>query len=153
MHLTPLSRGAHRRPDREWSSLSLPCSMRSGHMGGTQSGPWFPPSANPGRGGTGHCHADLGHGKDMVTKGLCKVKKNPKKNWIELTHQLTQFCFGNPSLTWTENSNHNNQQLFAMHILTEYTWYTTPKYQYRFRAILGQFSQKKIPSGPTHPLP
>ena len=32
-----------------------------------------------------------------------------------------------------------------MYIQTEYTWYTTPKYQYWFRAILGRFSIK-IPS-------
>ena len=30
-----------------------------------------------------------------------------------------------------------------MYIQTEYTWYTTPKYQYWFRAILGRFSKKK----------
>ena len=37
---------------------------------------------------------------------------------------------------------------------TEYTWYSTPKYQYWFRAILGWFSkkQKQIPSETwTHP--
>ena len=30
-----------------------------------------------------------------------------------------------------------------MYIRTERTWYTTPKYQYWFRAILGWFSKKK----------
>ena len=41
----------------------------------------------------------------------------------------------------------HNQQLLAMYIQTEYTWYTTPKYQYWFRAILGRFPpppQKKM---------
>ena len=51
-----------------------------------------------------------------------------------------QTFFGNPLLTWTEHSKHNNQQLLAMYVHTEYTWYTTPKYQYWFRAILGRFS-------------
>ena len=39
-----------------------------------------------------------------------------------------------------------------MCIQTEYIWYTTPKYLYWFRAILGWFSNKKIPSETwTHP--
>ena len=91
---------------------------------------------------------------------LCKVKQIPKiqkKTWIELTpptHPSSKFFFGNPSLTWTEHSNYNNQQLLALYIQTEYTWYATPKYQYWFRAILGRFSkQNKIPRDldpPTH---
>ena len=39
-----------------------------------------------------------------------------------------------------------------MYIQIEYIWYTTPKYQYWFRAILRWFSNKKIPSETwTHP--
>ena len=42
-----------------------------------------------------------------------------------------------------------------MYIQTEYTWYTTPKYQYWFRAILGRFSKRKNSKWdldpPTHP--
>ena len=38
-----------------------------------------------------------------------------------------------------------------VYIQTEYTWYTTPKYQFWFRAILGRF-KKKIPNETwTHP--
>ena len=40
------------------------------------------------------------------------------------THTHPNFFFGNPSLTWTEHSNHNNQQLLAMYVQTEYTWCT-----------------------------
>ena len=36
--------------------------------------------------------------------------------------------------------------LLTMYIQTEFTWYTTPKYQYWSRAIFGRFSKKKIPS-------
>ena len=48
--------------------------------------------------------------------------------------------FGNPSLTWIEHSNHNNQQLLAMYVQTEYT-------------ILGRISTKKfcVRPGPTPP--
>ena len=65
----------------------------------------------------------------------------------------SNFFFGNQSLTWTEHSNHNNQRLLEMHTHTECTWYTPPKYQHWFRAILGRFSNKqKIPSETwTHP--
>ena len=81
-------------------------------------------------------------------RGFTKLKKFQKSKQIgqSLPHQPTpiQTCFfGNPSLTWTEHSNHNNQQLLAMHIQTEYTWYTTPTYYHWFRAILGQFSKQK----------
>ena len=74
--------------------------------------------------------------KKTLRKGLCKVKKNsknPKKTWIELTHPPSKL--GNPSLTWAEHSNHNNQQLLAMQ--TGYTWHTPPKYYHWFKAILG----------------
>ena len=94
--------------------------------------------------------------KTKSHKGLCKVKQIPKKPWIELTPTHPppppSNFFWKPSLTWTEHSNHNNQTLLAMYIQTEYTWYTTPKYQYWLRAILRRFSTKKIPSETwTHP--
>ena len=59
---------------------------------------------------------------------FAKLKKfqKSKKTWIELTpptHPPSKL-FWNPSLTWTEHSNHNNQQLVAMHVQTEYTWYS-----------------------------
>ena len=38
--------------------------------------------------------------------GFCKVKK-------------FKFLIGNPSLTWTEHSNHNHQQLLAMYLYTD----------------------------------
>ena len=41
------------------------------------------------------------------------MSTNPLKNWIELTDP--NFCFGNPPLTWTIHSNHNNQQVLAMY--------------------------------------
>ena len=89
---------------------------------------------------------------------LTKIPKIPQKNWIELTsstHPPSKLFCGNTSLTvtWAEHSNHNNQRVLAMHIQTEYTWYTTPKYQYWFRAILGRFSTKKfrVRLGPTPP--
>ena len=47
-------------------------------------------------------------------KGFAKLKKfqkSQKKTWIELTPTHPppiQKKFGNPSLTWTEHSNHNN---------------------------------------------
>ena len=55
----------------------------------------------------------------QMVRGFAKLKKF-KKKWIELTppthpHPNFYFIFGNPSLTWTEHSNHNNQQLLAMH--------------------------------------
>ena len=65
-------------------------------------------------------------------KSICKVKKIqkiPKKSWIELippTHPPHPNFFGNPSLTLTEHTNHNNQQLLAIYIHTEYIRYTTP---------------------------
>ena len=68
----------------------------------------------------------------------------------------TFFFFGNPSLTWTEHSNHNNQQLLAnvyrqnthgillKNISTAWVraiWDDCPKKIFRVRL------------GPTHPLP
>ena len=68
-------------------------------------------------------------------KGLCKVKQNPKiQNNLDGDHPThhpaspSKIVLGNPSLTWREHSNHNNQQRLAMYIQTEYIWYTTPKY-------------------------
>ena len=51
----------------------------------------------------------------LYSKGLCKVKKiqEIQKNLDRPTHPPSNFFFGNPSLTWTEHSNHNNQQLLA----------------------------------------
>ena len=92
-------------------------------------------------------------------RDFAKLNKstNPTKNWIALTPPThppsIQTFFGNPSLTWTEHSNHNNQQLLAMHIQTEYTWHTTPKYYHWSRTILGLFSKKKFKRDldpPTH---
>ena len=40
-------------------------------------------------------------------RGLCKVKKYSQKSWIELT-PFINYIFENPSLTWTEHSNHND---------------------------------------------
>ena len=67
--------------------------------------------------------------------GFAKLKqfqKSKKTIWIELTpptHSPSKLFFGNPSLTWTEHSNNNNnQQLLAMHMQTEYTWYTSTSY-------------------------
>ena len=94
-------------------------------------------------------------------KGLCKLKKfqKSKRNWIELTpptHPHPNFCFGNPSLTWTEHSNHNNQQLLAMYntdIIHMVYYSKISVHVYWFRAILGRFSKKKfrVRHGPTHP--
>ena len=55
----------------------------------------------------------------MLTKGLCKVKFFSNiQNKLDRAHPTHPpfFVFGNPSLTWTEHSNHNNQQLLAMYI-------------------------------------
>ena len=44
--------------------------------------------------------------------GFAKLKKS-HKNWIELgppNHPRPECFFGNPSLTWTEHSNHNDYQ-------------------------------------------
>ena len=71
-------------------------------------------------------------------RGSAKLTKSPKN--LDRAHPPTphpNLFFGNLSLTWTEHSNHNNQQLLTMYTQTEYTLYTTPKYQYWFRAILG----------------
>ena len=56
-------------------------------------------------------------------RGLAKFKKiqKSKKNY---SLPPSKLFFGNPSLTWTEHSNHHNQQLLAMYVQTEYTWYT-----------------------------
>ena len=54
-------------------------------------------------------------------RGFAKLNtfQKSQKKWIELTPPTNpsyKLFFGNPSLTWTEHSNHNNQQLLAMHI-------------------------------------
>ena len=92
-------------------------------------------------------------------RGFAKFKKFQKSNNKNLdrahpTHPPPiQSFFGNPSLTWTEHSIHNNEQLLVMYTQTEFTWYTIPKYQYWFRAIWDDFQTKKIRvrPGPTHP--
>ena len=70
--------------------------------------------------------ADVARGWTQWCKGLEKLKKKLKKlkkNWIQLTpthpHPQSKLFFGNPSLTWTEHSNHNNQQLLAMCTCTD----------------------------------
>ena len=57
------------------------------------------------------------------------VSKNPKTNWIR-AHPTTPYSifFGNPSLTWIEHSNHNDQHLLITYRHTKYTQYTKPKY-------------------------
>ena len=84
--------------------------------------------------------------------GLCNVKTIPqiKKNLDRAhpTHPPTHpppstLFFPNPSLTWTEHSNHNNQQLLAMYSDRIHMVY----YSKICRAILGRFStHKQIPS-------
>ena len=105
---------------------------------------------------TKHARSDMIAWSPPWLRGSAKLKKSKKNlDRAHPTHPppIQTFFFGNPSLTWTEHSYHNNQQLLAMYVQTEYTWYTTPKYQYWFRAILGWFSKKKkIPSETwTHP--
>ena len=55
--------------------------------------------------------------RSQLTKGLCKVKKIKKKN-LDRAHAThpppIQTFFGNPSLTWTEHSNHNNYHILTM---------------------------------------
>ena len=54
---------------------------------------------------------------------LCKVNKIPKyphKN-LDRAHPTHQTFFGNPSQTWTEHSNRNNQQRLAMYIQAGFT--------------------------------
>ena len=54
-------------------------------------------------------------------RGFAKLKKfqtsKRKLDRAQPTHSpsIQTFFFGNPSLTWTEHSNHNNQQICAMH--------------------------------------
>ena len=55
----PSGRGARHPQGRGWCALSVPCSRRSGRGAGSQSVPWFPVVASLGRGGSGHCLADL----------------------------------------------------------------------------------------------
>ena len=91
-----------------------------------------------------------------LVRGFAKLKKPPKiQKKLDSAHPTIQtFFFGNPSLTWTKNSNYDNQQLLAIYIQTEYMvqLYTTPKHQYWFRAILGRFCTHKIPCETwTHP--
>ena len=60
----------------------------------------------------------------MCIRGFAKLKKIQKikkKTCVELTPPTNIFVFGNPLLTWTEHSNHNNQQLTFRNVQTEYT--------------------------------
>ena len=57
------------------------------------------------------------------------------------------FCFGNPSLTWTEHSNHINQQLLAIHRIN--IGILLPTYDHWFRAIFGRFSKQTKIHPPT----
>ena len=68
-----------------------------------------------------HNHGNRGECKILLnTLGACKVKKNPKKH-LDIAHSTRPpnphpyFFLGNPSLIWTEHTNHNNQQLLAMY--------------------------------------
>ena len=95
-----------------------------------------------------------------LLRGFAKLNKFQKSK-INLdrahpTHPppIHTFFFRNPSLTWTEHSNHNNQQLLAMCVHTElqYTWYTNPKYQYWF-LFWDDFPHKQkfqVRPGPIH---
>ena len=88
----------------------------------------------------------------VTPRGFAKLKKIPKiqkKLGWSSPHPPT------PIQTFFLETHHwhgqntkiiNNQHILAMYTQTECTWYTTPKYQYCFRAILGRFSKKKIPS-------
>ena len=55
----------------------------------------------------------------VFLRGFANLKNSEKskKKWIELTPPTypIQTFFGNPSLTWTEHSDHNNQQVLAMY--------------------------------------
>ena len=66
----------------------------------------------------------------MQVRGFAKLNKFQKRlDRANPTHPPpSKLFFGKPSLTWTEHSNHINQQLLAMYVQTEYTWYTTPIY-------------------------
>ena len=47
-------------------------------------------------------------------RGFAKLKKFQKSDKAHPTHPPPiKLFFGNPSLTWTEHSNHNKQQLIA----------------------------------------
>ena len=66
----------------------------------------------------------ISNGKQFV-KELCKVKVIPQKKWTVLrppVHPHPNF-FGNLSLTWTDHSNYDDQQLLIMSSQTKYTWY------------------------------
>ena len=78
-----------------------------------------------------HCMIDgqvLQYGKGAMQS--LKKSKRPKKVGSPHPPTPSKLFFGTPSLTWTEQSNHNNQQRLAICIQTEYTWYTTPTYQH-----------------------
>ena len=106
-------------------------------------------TVNPGEPKTGPYDFELlkllgkgGYGKVRLLRGFAKLKKFRKsKQKLDRAHPThpppIQTCFfGNPSLTWTEHSNYNNQQLLAL--------YTDKIHNvYWFRATLGQFSKKK----------
>ena len=82
--------------------------------------------------------------KTYCFRGFAKLNKstNPKsKIKLHRAHPTHPPCiqafFGNSSLTWKEHSNDNHWQLSTMYIQTGYTWYTTPKDQYWYRATSG----------------
>ena len=57
--------------------------------------------------------------KSSLFKGFAKLKKlkKSKKNLDGAHNPSTKlFFFGNPSLTWSEHSNHNNEQLLTKYI-------------------------------------
>ena len=119
--------GSTSRTGRRSSSLSATrttlsrrtaCSWRYSKGRGRCSPPPAAPSDSPtlvGPHGQFASFANLllspSHLSDSTLRGFAKFIffKNSKLNWIEITpptHPIQTF-FGNPSLTWTEHSNHN----------------------------------------------
>ena len=69
-----------------------------------------------------HLFVGLDNGTITVSslRGFAKLKQFQKsKKKLDRAHPThpppSKLFFGNPSLTWTEPSNHNNQQLLAMY--------------------------------------
>ena len=98
-----------------------------------------------------------------VGKGLLpslKNSKNPKMFWIELTpptHPHPNCFVWKPITTWTEHSNHINQQLLAMSIYRQDTHSILLKNISTGLGLFWEDFPKKIlrnldPPG-THPLP
>ena len=93
---------------------------------------------------------------------IYKIYKKSKTNDIELTppthHFIKAFFFGNPSLTWTEHSNHNDQQLLITYIKIHLLYYppsnictTWPLYDY-IRTIFQQQNQSETWTNPSTPF-